>query len=1125
MASLQATTTTHRRFVLEHAIPAITNTTQRKTNPLENETIHDTLVMEGEVARLPNDPRLGGLRRRHNRADPDPFHEGNNNENGENQDWYVHPREERVDNHNNDDAGDNNDEEDAVRTPPTSIPTSTSYLLSPFSGSIGVGVFRISKWYCYVSILSALLAIVVAPISIHRIEHHSWTTTVYRVVEGYNKNNDDNNNNNSPILSTKTLGGKKDVGARSVEVKKIITHAAAVGIATSRQREMEESSSNFAAACGDRDNKEPRKRRRRPAAASTSSSTSSSTSTSTSTEGQQQCTDGESNEQKLSQAEDTGFPEAKESSSSSLLASAKAKTSAGKRNGNNNKNGNNKNGNGNGNVNKNKIPVSRLKYWVEQTNEHVEETSTDTIRSKNKKKQRKISAERKPWWKGPFQNIKDTANEKPTGNKDGSCDNDDSGRGALPDHYRLGNDDDSAHLDQNEAKENKDWKWIDPVFVTRDSFPDMVTSIIDKILKSTIRLCIITNFMLAMTYLLHSAVSAWFLSYSGSSDGTNNGGAMRRQQNTRIEDNPTLLVGDWTFASSSAATGAREQMGAFLIFKLLLISAVVAPDTLDLLILLTWFTLLGCLRGLDHLAHSTNTHLTAMGQPPEKGVVQLLFWVLACDLVAAGSCVALFHTAGLGMVLLLTCDCALLGADVVSHILKYYQCVLENSHATIIRGLEECQLELQLYRVNGDGNGNGDDDDNNNVNNEHEREEEEIVPNILEVAMTPTEVQQESERLDREMEGLELIHSRRLSILDTGIFGLEMACHTLTVAHFCHIWSLNGVQFTLIDGILALHLHSAISSTCKKLERRRNVHNIARDLQGQFPNATEEELKKASTAGDVCCICLGSMTTGGNVKKIHCGHLYHTHCLIEIIERAQNLQLAKCPLCRAPLVDGSHPVTAPFPTNGNNGINDNQQRSIPIAPPIDIQEANQIAAIEMAAAVGGDGDGGRDMILAEGERALFRFSTEGILPVWMPVPAFSFEVVRRPTLGAQRAGQPQNEQIQPAVPIPVQPIYIDASNQRGAHPEPETDIQIHALQQQHPQQQQENELPFFRRVLMLTGLMPMSPEEEARALGQLVDMFPQYDRSDLARELRDRGSIEAVTEAILMGNFRGVPRG
>jgi hypothetical protein len=59
----------------------------------------------------------------------------------------------------------------------------------------------------------------------------------------------------------------------------------------------------------------------------------------------------------------------------------------------------------------------------------------------------------------------------------------------------------------------------------------------------------------------------------------------------------------------------------------------------------------------------------------------------------------------------------------------------------------------------------------------------------------------------------------------------------------------------------------------------------------------------------------------------------------------------------------------------------------------------------------------------------------------------------------------------------------------------------------------------------LAGAIPMSPEEEARALAQLVDMFPQYDRSDLLRELRERGSSEAVAEAILMGIFAGVPRG
>lgn len=52
----------------------------------------------------------------------------------------------------------------------------------------------------------------------------------------------------------------------------------------------------------------------------------------------------------------------------------------------------------------------------------------------------------------------------------------------------------------------------------------------------------------------------------------------------------------------------------------------------------------------------------------------------------------------------------------------------------------------------------------------------------------------------------------------------------------------------------------------------------------------------------------------------------------------------------------------------------------------------------------------------------------------------------------------------------------------------------------------------------------MSQEEVAMYLDQLVDMFPQYDRADLLRELRMRGSSEAVVEAVLMGVFTGVPR-
>jgi hypothetical protein len=108
----------------------------------------------------------------------------------------------------------------------------------------------------------------------------------------------------------------------------------------------------------------------------------------------------------------------------------------------------------------------------------------------------------------------------------------------------------------------------------------------------------------------------------------------------------------------------------------------------------------------------------------------------------------------------------------------------------------------------------------------------------------------------------------------------------------------------------------------------------------------------------------------------------------------------------------------------------------------------------------------------------------------MPVPAFSFEVVRRPPIA--NADPPAADQQQ----------QQDANrNNDPARPS------------------------FFRRLLIMAGAIPMSPEETAMYLDQLVDMFPQYDRADLLRELRMRGSSEAVVEAVLMGVFSGVPRG
>jgi hypothetical protein len=588
--------------------------------------------------------------------------------------------------------------------------------------------------------------------------------------------------------------------------------------------------------------------------------------------------------------------------------------------------------------------------------------------------------------------------------------------------------------------------WLDPAILqalaTGALSPDTVTDLLDKILTSSVRLLVIANWLLAITCQLHTVTAVWFLGQS-------------------------VVTGD-------LLQPRTERLGGFLVFKLLLVSAVVAPDTLDLLILLSWYTVLSFLRSLALLCH-TRTELTALrghavATAQAAGVWQLLVTVLCADFVAAAICVALFHQAGIGMVLLLCADCASTAVDCVSFLLQHVTTVLDSKHAAAVGRLEEERLQALQQQSAAAVEIN---------EQEQEQDAYETQQHLPEVAAA-----------DRRVQLLEQLHTRRMAILDTAVFWLQLLTHAITVAHFLHIWSLHGVQFTLIDGVLALHLHSALSSASKKIAERRNLYRIARDLDGMFDDASELDLRKAVQTGDVCCICLGTMSTG-SVKKVGCGHLYHTTCLREVVERARSIEAARCPLCRASVLDGRQQGSGVGgPAGGGVGRN-NTGVVANVA-------LDNIPPARDAAVQGGAGGGG--------ERALFRFSTEGILPAWLPLPAFSFEVVRRPPTALEPFVDNNGSNAGPT---------NAAGNNNAA--------QVQAENPNEPHQQQQQSL--IRRFLVLVGAIPMSPEEEAAAMEQLVDMFPQYDRSDMMRDLRERRSSEAVAEAILAGSFAALPRG
>ena len=620
-------------------------------------------------------------------------------------------------------------------------------------------------------------------------------------------------------------------------------------------------------------------------------------------------------------------------------------------------------------------------------------------------------------------------------------------------------------------------KFIDPVLLDfaanassasnsgawKKDLSDVATKIVDKILTSTPRIFTIINLLLAVTYLTHSIVANFFLGEATimATDMTEN--------ELGVEDATLMSMGVGASASDRMHRSGRERLGGYLLFKLLLITAVVEPDTLDLLILLTWYTLLAFLRSLSYLAGITTAHTAASGQSPHRGVLKLLIAVLICNMSAATTCAALFHDAGIGMLILLTCDCGLLALDVFTHLARYAQQILDEKHQNQLTAIENRQIEI------------------------HEGRRTEIGSNNSEVELDE-EARLQSRRLDHEMEIKDALHARRLSLLEYTAFILELFALLVTIFHFIHVWVLHGVTFNLVDGVLALHLHSAVSAFGKKVAERRNHNRIARDLNSYFCDATDMELSKASAAGDVCCICLGTMAMG-NVKKVGCGHLYHTHCLREVVERAHSFEAARCPLCRGSIVDGSH-----VPANSNN--NGMPQATFPGNTETNATHAHAtVGANEDTGNVGNQAENRGPLDFQQNERALFRVSTEGLFPTWLPIPAFSFEVVRRLPSGAEAEMNPPN-------PPGVQPT---AAQGRPAPPVANRDQQV-------------EEPSMWRRFLMLAGAIPMSLEEENIAISQLVDMFPQHARDDLLRELRHRGSAEAVVELVLGGAFVGVRR-
>lgn len=130
----------------------------------------------------------------------------------------------------------------------------------------------------------------------------------------------------------------------------------------------------------------------------------------------------------------------------------------------------------------------------------------------------------------------------------------------------------------------------------------------------------------------------------------------------------------------------------------------------------------------------------------------------------------------------------------------------------------------------------------------------------------------------------------------------EMYLALITVALQFTAYSIfAGVVFTYYG--FPFHLIRSLYMTFKMLTERAmhfvRYRRIMHSLNERFPDATEEELNATDR---VCIICREDMELAGPAgtpKKLDCGHLFHSICLQNWLERQFT-----CPTCRRPIPMG-----------------------------------------------------------------------------------------------------------------------------------------------------------------------------------------------------------------------------
>jgi len=320
----------------------------------------------------------------------------------------------------------------------------------------------------------------------------------------------------------------------------------------------------------------------------------------------------------------------------------------------------------------------------------------------------------------------------------------------------------------------------------------------------------------------------------------------------------------------------------------------------------------------------------------------------------------------------------------------------------------------------------------------------------------------------------------------------------LNLSHYLHLWYMH-FRIGIVGCIVLGKCHSYARKILREISNHKKKNMLNNQLHTLFPDADVCELKP----DNVCCICLTALSSGTGVKRVKCGHLYHANCLRQVVERARSIEAARCPMCRCTMLENAtqssfSSSTEPTAENAAN-INVNNNVNAPVAQHIE----GENGALGMAAPANATNNQHQqqqqqqvDPVVAD--LPVFRFSTDGIFPAWIPIPAFSFEIVRRP-----------NPNVAPALRAGTI-MDIGGNNNNTIQQQQGNGLQL---------DDNDDEAGLFDRIFNMFAASPMTAEQERAALNHLSDMFPQYSRDNLLSELQRLGSVEAVVESIFLGRF------